>query len=154
METIGLSPDNKLQTNLPCFSSFPVSETPTLSISPLHYSNSAQSYCLSTEVLPMEFSQESFSRLLSPLQYGLNFLSPLLLFVTRILFTTPGVDGSDHTPGSPGTLFFVLSRHTPSVVATVFKLFGSGVNAVGITSFLSLSYPFQLPPTGGSFIMQ
>ena len=154
METIGLSPDNKLQTNLPCSSSFPVSGTPTLSISPLHYSDSAQSYCLSTEVLPMEFSQESFSRLLSPPQYGLNFLSPLLLFVTRILFTTPGVEGFPHTPGSPGTLLLVLSRHTPSVVATVFKLLGSGVNAVGITSFLSLSYSLQLPPTGGSFMVQ
>ena len=154
METIGLSPNNKLQTNLPCSSSFPVSGTPTLSISPLHYSDSAQSYCLSTEVLPTEFSQEYLSRLLGTHQYGLNFLSPLLLFVTRILFTTPGVDGSDHTPGSPGTLLFVLSRHTPSVVATVFKLFGSGVNAVGITSFLSLSYSFQLPPTGGSFMVQ
>ena len=102
----------------------------------------------------MEFSQESLSRSLSPLQYGLNFLSPLLLFVTRILFTTPGVVGSAHTPGSPGTLLLVLSRHTPSVVATVFKLLGSGVNAVGITSFLSLSYSFQLPPTGGSFMVQ
>ena len=154
METIGLSPDNKLQTNLPCSSSFPVCGTSALFTSPLHYSDSVQSYCLSTEVLPMEFSQESFSRLLSPLQYGLNFLSPLLLFVTRILFTTPGVDGSPHTPGSPGTLLLVLSRHTPSVVATVFKLLGSGVNAVGITSFLSLSYSFQLPPTGGSFMVQ
>ena len=154
MKTIGRSPNNKLQTNLPCSSSFPGCGTSALPTSPLHYSDSVKSYCFSTRVLPMEFSQESLSRSLSPLQYGLNFLCPLFLLVTLILFTTPGAEGSPHTPGSPGILLLVLSRHTPSVVAIVFKLFGSGVNAVGITSFLSLSYSFQLPPTGGSFMVQ
>ena len=56
METIGLSPNNKLQTYLPLFSSLPVSGTPTLSISPLHYSDSTQSHRLSTETLPTEIS--------------------------------------------------------------------------------------------------
>merc|ERR1712237_294259 len=101
----------------------------------------------------MEFSQELLSRQLRPLQYGLNFLCPLFLLVTLILLTTPGAKESPHTPGSPGIMFLVSSRHTPSVVAMVFKLFGSGVKAVGITSLLCLSYSFQLPPTGGSFMV-
>ena len=121
--------------------------------SPLPYSDSVESHCSPTGVLPMEFPQKLLSRQMRPLQYGLTLLFPLFLFVTLILLTTPGAEGSRHTPGSPGTMFFVLSRHTPSVMAIVFKLFGSGVKAVGITSLLCLSYSFQLPPTGGSFMV-